>query len=272
MKTHEDLRRQTEIPLNPQHQLLRAHIERTVAAPAVIMVTSAQTGDGKSLTAHALALCLARSGRRTALVDLTHPVPSAVGRLPGPSGSIRPNFTAVDAAATGMRTSREAMAAFVEETREAYEYTILDSPALLADDIAMGLATVVDGLLLTVRLGRAPSELDQLTMRLIERSEGRVIGVVATLPDAIAEFGRRDPVLTLERPPKLARAGVSWGGLLRTTGLVVFGSVALTFAAAVFTIGSIVRPAYSSPVRAPLTTLETAKHHSHEVATRFTHR
>lgn len=271
MKTHEDLRRQTEIPSNPQHQLLRAHVERTLAAPAVIMVTSAQSGDGKSLTAHALALCLARSGRRTALIDLTQPVPSAVGRLPGPPGPSGTNFTSVDAAATGMRTSREAMAAFVEETREAYEYTILDSPALLCDDVAMGLATVVDGLLLTVRLGRAPSELDQLTMRLIERSAGRVIGVVATLPDAIADFGRRDAVLKLERPPESVHAGVSWGEPLRATGLAVFASVALTFAAALFTIGSVVKPAYSSPVRAALTA-ESAKRHSHEVATRFTHR
>jgi hypothetical protein len=272
VKTHEQLRRQKEVPLNPQHQLLRAHVERTVAAPAVIMVTSAETGDGKSLTAHSLALCLARSGRRTALVDLTQPVASAVPRLPGPPGSVRPDFTCVDAAAPGVRNSREAMAAFVEETRAAYEYTILDSPALLSDDVAMGLATVVDGLLLTVRLGRAPSELDQLTMRLIERSNGRVIGLVATLPDAIADFGGRDPVLKLERPRERTRTRISWGGLLRATGLVVFGSVAVTAGATLLIVGSPIRPTYSSPNRsAALTTIEPAKYFSHQLAAHLTH-
>jgi Mrp family chromosome partitioning ATPase len=56
---------------NAQFQMLRTLVEREVRRSGVIMVTSAEAGDGKSLTAHGLAHCLAQSGRRTALVDTT---------------------------------------------------------------------------------------------------------------------------------------------------------------------------------------------------------
>ena len=261
--------------MNPQQQLLRAQVERTLAAPAVIMVTSALQRDGKSLTAHSLAVCLARSGHKTALVDLTHAVGENVTQLTGGSEQATHHDVPAPVSLTpGLRSSRGAMKAFVDESRAAYDYTILDSAALLSDDIAMGLAGAVDGLLLTVRLGRAPSELDGLTMRLIERSEGRVIGVVATEPEAIEGFARRqfgEPVLETERTRGAAKPRVSWVHPVRETALAFVAATILTWGSS-FALAASQQPGFWSSVRAAVHwTIQPAEAVSTRLASRIGH-
>ena len=55
-----------------QIELLRARVERQVRKPAIVVITSAKQGDGKSLTAFLLAKSFAKAGRRTVLVDTPH--------------------------------------------------------------------------------------------------------------------------------------------------------------------------------------------------------
>jgi hypothetical protein len=172
-----------------QFQLLRAHVEREVRRSSVIMVTSAEAGDGKSLTAHRLAQCLAESGLRTALVDATHGGQAGIRRasvsLSG-DGSDEPIMLSMPR--TGGGQVREAAARFVESSRAAYDYTIVDTEPLLTDNVALALAAHVDGVLVSVRVGRAPTKSDDSTMQVIEHTGGRIIGIVATEPSAIGDF------------------------------------------------------------------------------------
>jgi Mrp family chromosome partitioning ATPase len=90
----------------------------------------------------------------------------------------------------GRVTERESLVAFIESSRAAYDYTVVDAGTFLRSNTAMALAALVDGILVTVRVGRAPSDDDELLVRTIEHSRGRIVGVVATDGKAIAEFER----------------------------------------------------------------------------------
>jgi hypothetical protein len=176
---------------NARIHLLRTHVEREVRRPAVIMVTSATAGDGKSFTAHALAQCLAKSGRRTALVDAsTKPGRGAYWvcpEIPGETGDL-PDIVSMPEPQPGR--VREAIAQFVESSRSSHDYTIVDTSPLLEGALPLALAGCVDGVLVAVRIGRTPSQDDEAMMRVLEQSGGRVLGVVATSPESIADFAK----------------------------------------------------------------------------------
>ncbi|HTV73576.1 MAG TPA: hypothetical protein VME66_07730 [Candidatus Acidoferrales bacterium] len=164
--------------LNSEIQLLRARVESELRKPAVVMVTSACQGDGKSLTAYALAGCFASSGHRAALVTTTHdgaPANVAIVALPQDDDPI---------------VSREQLAAFVSSMRSKYDYTVVDAGTFMNDTAAMALTRMVDGILLTVCVGRAPTNEDDRMIRMIDQFNGRVVGVVATDTQAIDEFER----------------------------------------------------------------------------------
>ena len=194
-------------------QLLRAFVERAIPARSVVLVTSALGGDGKSLTAYSLADCLARSGRRTAIVDATTESQHYV-RLPNTQRSEQDGELAVYVPAPKAKTPlyREAASRFVETLRSAHEFTIIDSAALLQSEMAMALAETVDGVLLSVRLGRAPAEDDEQTLRMLERSAGNVLGVVAASAEAIEEFEGRGAGA---KSGSLNGISLSWMGAMR---------------------------------------------------------
>jgi Mrp family chromosome partitioning ATPase len=173
-------------PQVTQFQLLRAHVEREVPRSAVILVTSARAGDGTSLTARGLARCFADSGCRTALVTTRDGHASPVSQAACDDLLVTFRMPKAESARI-----REAAATFVESSRASFDYTIVDSPPLLFDAVALALAGIVDGVLVSVRVGRAPSDDDESMIRIIEHSNGRVLGVVAVLPEAIADFEAR---------------------------------------------------------------------------------
>jgi Mrp family chromosome partitioning ATPase len=156
----------TEADLNAQVQLLRSRVEADLKKPAVVMVTSALQGDGKSLTAHSLAKCFLDSGHRAALVSLNDGDPErAVG---------------------GGR-----MAAFVEGMRSNYDFTVVEAGTFFHSKAAIALARLVDGILLTVRMGRPQTDEDELLIETLKNSGGHVVGVVAIDEHTIAEFERQ---------------------------------------------------------------------------------
>jgi Mrp family chromosome partitioning ATPase len=203
---------------NSEVQLLRAYVERALPARSVILVTSATGGDGKSLTAYALADCLARSGRRTALVDATSETSHFV-RLANAERSESDGELAlyVPLPKPKIPLFREATSRFIENMRSAHEFTIVDGATLLKSEMAMAFAEAVDGVLLSVRLGRPPSGDDELTLLMLERSAGRVLGIVAASTEAIEAYERRGAPSTPGAEPTGVKRGVSfsWSGLLR---------------------------------------------------------
>jgi Mrp family chromosome partitioning ATPase len=189
------------VPAPPELQILRAHVEREVRRSSVIMVTSAQDGDGKSLTAFSLARCLAESGLRTALVDAT-----SNGRLiVGTNRSVtseKAELVELTMPATA-GPLREAIAAFIESSRSSFDYTIVDSSTLTGDSIALALAANVDGILISVRVGRAATKNDDSIVRIIEGFGGRILGIVAAQSAAIAAFAApRQPEMLMARPER----------------------------------------------------------------------
>ncbi len=152
----------TDPTLNTQAQILRARIEAELGKPAVVMITSACAGDGKSLTAYSLAASLERCNHRVSVIE-----------IPNEEG-----------------TSHERLAAFVEKMRSNYDFTIIDAATFAQSSCVMSLAGIVDGVLLTVRVGRAPTDDDESVVGMLEQFGGNIVGVVATEGDTIANFER----------------------------------------------------------------------------------
>jgi len=143
--------------------VLRSCVESSVPRPGLVVVTSAKHGDGKSMTAYALAEALSKGGHSVALLE-----PKA--------------------------DERNIPASQVEEIaqrfRAANDFTILDADALLASNITLGLAKVADALLISVRVGRAPVLEDELLSKMIALGGYPLLGAIASSPKAIADFER----------------------------------------------------------------------------------
>jgi len=178
-------------------------ISDEAAAPQVVLITSAQSMEGKTTVSVNLALSLARLNARVLLIDANMRfscVHDALGLRSGPglseyltsdtdwrtflqTGSYE-NLDVLAAGKTGANPAdllalprlRELMTAAAVE----YDFVLLDSPALLANPADVrSLAAAADGVLVTVRQGWTSREtvtaaLSQLT---------RVIGVVLNRSD-----------------------------------------------------------------------------------------
>jgi Mrp family chromosome partitioning ATPase len=174
--------------LHAQAQLLRVRVEAELARPAVIMVTSAREGDGKSLTAYSLAAALVQVDHRVALVSRSSQQYDQlpIVEMPNDGGS-----------------SRERLATFIDAMRAEYDFTVIDADTFVKSSTAMTLAHLVDGVLLAVRIGRAPTADDESMVGLLEQLGSRVVGVVATEGAAITEFEalrRKAPASGSSRP------------------------------------------------------------------------
>jgi len=169
-------------------QILRARIESDLKPGSVILITSAMTGDGKSVTAYGLADCLAQVGRRVALVDS-----SATARSvnPSPYPLEAANMPIVPLPFDELETRRlgASIGKFVAKMRTEYDYTLIDGATFMRSSVPMLLASDVDGVLLTVRLGRAQSEDDRLMCQMLVSARANLLGVVAVSPESIATFG-----------------------------------------------------------------------------------
>jgi Mrp family chromosome partitioning ATPase len=163
----------TDPTLNTQAQVLGARIEAELGKPAVVMVTSASAGDGKSLTAYSLAASLEKNNHRVTVIE-----------IPNEGGN-----------------SHERLSAFVEKMRSNYDFAIIDAATFGQSSSVMSLAGLVDGILLTVRFGRAPIDVDASMVGMLEQCSGNIVGVVATEAEAIANFERaREESSAFPRP------------------------------------------------------------------------
>jgi len=196
-----------ERTLAAKFQILRARIESDLTPRSVILVTSALAGDGKSVTAYGLANCLAQAGRRVALVD-----GGATARSvnPGPYPHEPANMPIVPLPFNELETRQlgSSINTFVAKMRSEYDFTVIDGAAFMRSSVPMLLASDVDGVLLTLRLGRAESEDDRLMSQMLGSAKANLIGVVAVSADSIAAFGP---------PESAAQTGVRSGRLNLST-------------------------------------------------------
>lgn len=173
--THTLVNVATDPGLNKQAQLLSARVEAELGKPAVVMITSACAGDGKSLTAYLLAASLEKYNHRVSLMEI-------------------PNEE---------ETSHEQLSAFLEKMHSNYDFTVIDAATFLKSNTVLSLARLVDGILVAVRIGRAPTADDESMVGILEEFGGNVVGVVAAEADTIANFERargEGPAVTRLQP------------------------------------------------------------------------
>ena len=175
------------------------HHAQLVSGTKVIMVTSANPADGKSLTSVNLALTLSESYRREVLLidaDLRRPTLHQVFSVPNVTGlndglqehtqgklaaiKITPMLTLLPAGRpdpdpmSGLTSSR--MKDILREAAQRFDWVIIDTApvGLLADASIVGAMT--DGALLVIRAGQTPHAAVQKAIEAFGRE--RIVGVV----------------------------------------------------------------------------------------------
>ncbi len=189
---------------SPQFGQLRARIEATFPTPALLVITSAARGDGKTVTAFGLAESLAVAHHRVLLVDTNSAAPS-LARIHQPAAA-NLNFPDIGRSAVSVAAQHFAGLSLADERFEAsmsiesiktavanmrthFDFVIVDTSPLLKSDLAVLFSTLADGTLLTLRFGRLPSPADTRTMSTLNRVGANVAGVLTVTPTMIKSFG-----------------------------------------------------------------------------------
>ena len=193
------------------YKLLRTNIAFSFSGSdqhRVVGVTSAQRGEGKSLTSMNIAYALAETGKEILLIEGDMRIPTMGTRLnlntkPGlsnllvgmnsVSGAVQQyavsmddgKILAFDVMVSGdvppnpsELLSSERFAALLGKLRERYDYIILDLPPVTAVTDAAIASRLVDGMLVVVREGRAQRSALSESMRQLRLADAHVIGFV----------------------------------------------------------------------------------------------
>jgi Mrp family chromosome partitioning ATPase len=174
--------------LHAHFQTLRARVEAEVKPHSIIMVTSATTDDGARLTSFGLADVLAAAGHQTALVDATtDPAEARDGRFKTVGRRDFPIYSLPREGAASSR-ERDTIEMFSRQTREAFDYTIIDAPPFGRQSVTVTLASRVDVVLISLKLGRQPAKADDMLVRALGTAGTHVLGVVGVEPASLAHF------------------------------------------------------------------------------------
>jgi succinoglycan biosynthesis transport protein ExoP len=203
----------------PRHELMVVHQPRSGVAEAfhcirtalllsahgdssqVMLVTSASSGEGKTVASANLALALAQTGARVVLVDadLRHPRVHAALGIPndvGLSNLLLGRAAIADVVHTldepplavvtaGIATPNPAellssarIGTFFERLRAHYEFVVVDTPPVLAVTDAVLLAREADGFILVVKSDCTPRTSVRAARDRLSIARARFIGVV----------------------------------------------------------------------------------------------
>ena len=182
-----------------------------VESPKVVMITSADAHEGKTTVACQLAISLARSGRRTILVDadLRNPTVHRVFDLPQEPGlaemlrshaehagyvhpTQQPNLWMMPAGQADLfavqALSSNQAATLVEGLKQEYEFVIIDTGAVLAVADAMLIGQHADAAILATQ--RDYSKLPQV-YEAVERLRSVGIAVLGTVVNGVNSNSKR---------------------------------------------------------------------------------
>jgi capsular exopolysaccharide synthesis family protein len=193
------------------HGLLAGLRMMDPAPSKTILVTSALSGEGKSLLAVSMARIAAQAGRRVALIDADLRAPRlhallGVARDPGLAdvlagqiGSVEPHIDGV----TGLRflaaggdighpadllarpKAKELLAALAAE----YDLIIIDSPPVLSAIDAQLLGQLADRTIFVVQWGKTSRDVAQTALRLLYDAGARLGGIALSKVD-LRKYGR----------------------------------------------------------------------------------
>ncbi len=191
-------------PLAEQFRRMRNSVQalNPDGAARTVLFTSAIDGEGKTVAALNLGLALAELPQvRVLIVDADTMNPSVENYLELPrrlgfqellNGSLtmeeairQTSIERFDVmGAGGMPRDRalnvDRVRAVLHALKRRYDYVIVDSPAVLSTNHPSVLGSLVDGILLVVRLGTTPKELVEEAYQMLENLGGNVLGTCAT--------------------------------------------------------------------------------------------
>ena len=190
-------------PISESYVKLRTNIELSaVDGPLqTIMITSANSGEGKSTTASNLAVVYAQADKKVLLIDCDLRKPSAhqyfmVSNRSGltsvlvhqqaleiaiketfisnlhllPSGPIPPNPSEL--------LSSKRMAELFQTLRGRYDIIIVDTPPLMAVADAQIVSTICDGVILVLSSGQVKREMALKAKASLVHAKARILGIV----------------------------------------------------------------------------------------------
>ncbi len=189
--------------LSEAYRALRTSVLLSLAsrAPQVVLVTSANAGEGKTSISVNLALALAQCGSSVALVDcdLRKPNIARLLEIDNEHGistyltgndriedvthlyAHQPNLWVIPSGPTPPNPaellSSQSMEALISELRGRFKHIIIDSPPLLAVTDATILSTITDGAILVVESGVTPKKLVARARKVLDSARARVLGV-----------------------------------------------------------------------------------------------
>jgi tyrosine-protein kinase Etk/Wzc len=195
-----------EMEFEEAFRMLRANLyySQPNGAPAVVLVTSPQPGDGKTTCSLALTALFAADGKRALIVDadvrepshcLGHGAPSFEHALQGDCdwrdavhriATLYGEFDAIGASEGALPEllSSPAMAAFLAEARTVYDVIVLDGSSFPASSDALVLARMADCVLSVIRIGSTPRRLAAEHLHRVSLSCERLAVVANDLPRA----------------------------------------------------------------------------------------
>jgi capsular exopolysaccharide synthesis family protein len=164
----------------------------------VLLLTSARPGEGATTVALGLSRTLG-AWKKTILVDANLRDPQIHHRLNVPQspglvqivtdgctveGGVRPfdGLNLITAGEAGLYPlevlTLPAMTHFVANTKQRYDFTIIDSPALTVSPDAVHLAPLVDGVILVVRAGETPKQVVREAHDRLVQTGVKILGVI----------------------------------------------------------------------------------------------
>lgn len=192
-------------PLSEAYNALRGALLHATpdGLPQVLLVTSAQPGEGKTTTALALACAFARMGRRTLLIDadLRRPVlherfglsgdhglanvlagTAALETATAPSG--RANLWVLPAgpvppSPTELLATTQ-LEALLEDAARAFEVILIDSPPITGLADAPAIAVLADGVVLAIEAVRSQRGALKAALRRLQAMHPVLLGAVLT--------------------------------------------------------------------------------------------
>jgi capsular exopolysaccharide synthesis family protein len=192
-------------------EILRANPTRR---PMSIMVAASTSGEGASTTAANLAVALAGTDRRVLLVDanLRHPTAAALLGVEGTvglsdvlGGGVDPEHAiratdrdGLSVLSAGARTDTPGrlldpltLETLIADLNRRFDVVLIDAPPLLANDEALRIGRVVDGVVVIAASGRADRVRLQRALQDLDESGAWVLGVVVTMATGSSTGDRR---------------------------------------------------------------------------------
>jgi capsular exopolysaccharide synthesis family protein len=192
-----------ESPLATEYRRLFQNLRRLSVESELksILVTSAVTGEGKSMVSSLLAITAARKGYKTLLIDcdLRRPTIHRLFRLDRTHGLAEVLSDGVPFKSIIKKTSMEhldlvtagksiahpselfntqALDTLISELKFYYDYTIIDSPPVIPVSDPMILSQYSDGVIVVVKAGSTAREISRRAVDILTANKASLVGVV----------------------------------------------------------------------------------------------